>query len=108
GGARALGLERAIGSLEVGKRADLIALDMEEIGWTPRAAQDIYTALVYSVSGLHVRDVLVDGDFLLRDGSLTTINYGDACDSLETKYLALRGRREHEPSLASTYGETYG
>jgi len=93
GGARALGLEERIGSLEPGKRADLIALDLSEIGWAPSAAQDVYTALVYSVSGMHVRDVMVDGQWLLRAGQFTTLDYATACAELEAAFAELRGRR---------------
>ena len=82
GGARALGLEEEIGSLEPGKQADLISLDLSEIGWAP-AAQDVYTALVYGVSGMHVRDVLVAGRWLMREGSLATINYAEERQRLE-------------------------
>lgn len=95
GGGRALGLENEIGSIEPGKRADLIALDGNAIGWAPRNAQDIYTALVYSVSGLSVRDVMVDGRFLLRDGALLTLDYPKACRALEEAYAILSERREH-------------
>jgi 5-methylthioadenosine/S-adenosylhomocysteine deaminase len=93
GGARAIGMEKEIGSLERGKRADLISLDLHATGWAPRAAQDEYTALVYAVSGMQVRDVIVDGEFLLRDGELLTLDYQAACDSLETAYAELLERR---------------
>ncbi len=93
GGARALGLEKEIGSLEPGKRADLIALDLNEIGWAPTAAQDVYTALVYSVSGMHVRDVMVDGQWLLRGGQFKTLNHGQARAELESAFAQLRERR---------------
>ncbi len=93
GGAHALGLEKEIGSLQPGKRADLIALDLNEIGWTPTAAQDVYTALVYSVSGMHVSDVMVDGQWLLRDGSLTTLDYAAARHDLEAAFEELRACR---------------
>jgi len=93
GGARALGLEQEIGSLEPGKRADWIALDLDEIGWAPSAAQDVYTALVYSVSGMHVRDVMVDGEWLMRDGQLKTVDYAMACAELESAFARLRERR---------------
>jgi 5-methylthioadenosine/S-adenosylhomocysteine deaminase len=82
GGARALGMEEEIGSLEPGKQADLITLDLTEIGWAP-AAQDVYTALVYAISGMHVRDVMVAGEWLLRNGSWTTLNYEQARLELE-------------------------
>jgi 5-methylthioadenosine/S-adenosylhomocysteine deaminase len=95
GGARALGLESEIGSLERGKRADLIGLDANAIGYVPRAAQDEYTALVYALSGMHVRDVMVDGELLLRDGTLQTLDYPSACAALEEVYAELRERRAH-------------
>jgi 5-methylthioadenosine/S-adenosylhomocysteine deaminase len=93
GGARALGLQDRIGSLEVGKQADLIALDYAGIGWAPDGAQDLYTALVYSVSGLHVREVLVGGTWLLRDGALVTIDYASARSDLNAAFSELRRRR---------------
>jgi 5-methylthioadenosine/S-adenosylhomocysteine deaminase len=83
GGARALGLEDRIGSLEPGKQADLIALDLEEIGWAPQSGQDVYTALVYSVTGMHVRDVMVAGRWLYRNGAWTTIDYAQARAQME-------------------------
>jgi 5-methylthioadenosine/S-adenosylhomocysteine deaminase len=92
-GARALGLADQIGSLEAGKKADLISLDLTTIGWTPAGGQDLYTALVYSASGLHVRDVMVDGAWLLRDGAWMTLDYGSACARLEKAHAALRQRR---------------
>jgi 5-methylthioadenosine/S-adenosylhomocysteine deaminase len=93
GGARALGLQDRIGSLEVGKQADLISLDHAGIGWAPDRAQDLATALVYSVSGLHVRDVLVDGRWLMSDGTLQTIDYAAARADLNQAYGELRRRR---------------
>ncbi len=89
GGARALGLADKIGSLTLGKRADLIALDLDEIGWTPMNGQDVYTALVYSISGMHTRDVMVEGRWLLRNGRFTTIDYQTARKELEFAYARL-------------------
>jgi 5-methylthioadenosine/S-adenosylhomocysteine deaminase len=94
GGARALGLADQIGSLEPGKQADLISLDLNETGWSPRAAQDVYTALVYGVSGHHVRDVMVDGAWLLRDSRLMTLDYPAARDELEEAFTRLQEARE--------------
>ncbi len=104
GGARALGLDDHIGSLEPGKQADLIALDLGAIGWGPAGAQDVYTALVYSVCGLHVTDVMVDGDWLLRDGNWTTIDYAAARAGLEAAHAGLRRRLESR-HLASRHLE---
>jgi len=92
GGARALGKEKEIGSLETGKKADLIALDLDEIGWSPRGGQDIYTALVYSVTGQHVRDVMVDGRWLFRDNRWLTVDFNAARRELEHQHTELMKR----------------
>ncbi len=92
GGARALGLENEIGSLEVGKKADVIALDLNEIGWSPRGGQDVYAALVYSITGQHVRDVMVDGRWLFRDNAWTTLDFAQARRDLEAAHAELTRR----------------
>jgi len=92
GGARALGKEKEIGSLESGKRADLITLDLDEIGWSPLGGQDIYTALVYSVTGQHVRDVMVDGRWLFRDNQWLTVDFNAARRELEHQHTELMKR----------------
>jgi 5-methylthioadenosine/S-adenosylhomocysteine deaminase len=91
-GARALGREEEIGSLEVGKKADLIALDLDEIGWSPLGGQDIYTALVYSVTGQHVRDVMVNGRWLFRDNRWLTVDFAAARMELEHQHDELMKR----------------
>jgi 5-methylthioadenosine/S-adenosylhomocysteine deaminase len=92
GGARALGKEKEIGSLEVGKKADLITLDLNEIGWSPLGGQDVYTALVYSVTGQHVRDVMVDGRWLFRDNCWLTVDFDAARRELEQQHTDLMKR----------------
>jgi 5-methylthioadenosine/S-adenosylhomocysteine deaminase len=92
GGARALGLEDKIGSLEVSKQADIIALKTDEIGWGPLGAQEIFTALVYAISGMHVTDVMVDGRWLYRHSNWTTLNYDAACRKLDIDYFELERR----------------
>jgi 5-methylthioadenosine/S-adenosylhomocysteine deaminase len=92
GGARALGWEDKIGSLEAGKFADLIALDLTEIGWGPKGAQDIYTAIVYAISGMHVTDVMVDGRWLLREQRWQTLDHSAAVKQLNEDYQRLDGR----------------
>ncbi len=68
-GARALRLEAEIGSIEVGKRADLVLLDRDR----PHLAPDVdpWSAIVYSARGTDVRTVVVDGDVLVDDFALT-------------------------------------
>lgn len=93
GGAAALGLEAEIGSLEAGKSADLIALDLSEIGWAPAAGQDLYTALVYAVGGMHVTDAMVAGRWLYRDRTWTTLDYPTAVAELERAHRQLTRQR---------------
>ena len=71
GGARALGLESEIGSIEVGKRADLTVLDLSGPHAQPEAA-DLVSRLVYSARAADVRHVIVDGKVVVRDGVLKT------------------------------------
>jgi 5-methylthioadenosine/S-adenosylhomocysteine deaminase len=91
-GARAIGKEKEIGSLEIGKKADLIALDLDEIGWPPFHGQDYYTALVYAVGGYHVRDVMVDGRWLFRDNQFLTVDYAKATQGLEVQHDRLMSK----------------
>ncbi len=89
GGARALGWDDKIGSLETGKLADLIALDLTDIGWGPQGAQDLYTAIVYAVSGMHVTDVMVDGNWLFKDKNWLTVDYPAAVERMNLDYARL-------------------
>jgi 5-methylthioadenosine/S-adenosylhomocysteine deaminase len=73
-GAQAIGLHESIGSLEVGKRADLITVDFRQPHLTP--AFDLEAALVYIARGSDVRDVLVDGRLVMRDRVLLTVDEG--------------------------------
>jgi 5-methylthioadenosine/S-adenosylhomocysteine deaminase len=71
-GARALHLEEEIGSIEVGKRADIVVLEMDAIDQVPLSS--IYSALVYATKANDVCDLIVEGRILLRDRQLTTID----------------------------------
>ncbi len=66
GGAAALHLDHEIGSLEAGKRADCIVIDMERVALAP--SQTVVSNLVYSNDPWAVRDVYVDGEHIVRDG----------------------------------------
>jgi 5-methylthioadenosine/S-adenosylhomocysteine deaminase len=66
GGARALGMDREIGSLESGKRADLITVRLDRPHAVP--LYDVYSQMVYALKGSDVRDVMVNGKPVVRDG----------------------------------------
>jgi 5-methylthioadenosine/S-adenosylhomocysteine deaminase len=71
-GAKALGLDAEIGSIEVGKRADLALVRLDGLHSTP--VEDVVSAVVYSAQPDDVGTVLIDGEFVLRDGKLSTID----------------------------------
>ena len=71
-GARALGMEATIGSLEPGKRADLIAVDVSGARQTPM--YDPVSHLVYVARGDDVRTTIVNGRVLMRDRNVLTLN----------------------------------
>jgi 5-methylthioadenosine/S-adenosylhomocysteine deaminase len=75
GGARALGMEKTIGSLEPGRRADLITVGMSSARQTP--AYDPISHLVYASRGDDVRTSIVDGRVLMRDRRVLTLNEAD-------------------------------
>ena len=72
GGARALHMERLIGSLEAGKRADLITVSMSTARQTPM--YDPISHLVYATRGDDVRTTIVNGKVLMKDRQVRTIN----------------------------------
>jgi 5-methylthioadenosine/S-adenosylhomocysteine deaminase len=73
-GARALGLGDRIGSLEVGKQADLIVVDRQGPHHGPAPEEDPYVALVHAARASDVRLTMVGGRVLYRDGEWTTMN----------------------------------
>ncbi|HEX7132875.1 MAG TPA: amidohydrolase [Iamia sp.] len=76
-GARALGLDAVTGSLEPGKRADVVTVDLGGLHTTPLlhgADQNVPAHLVFSASGRDVRDVWVDGRRLVAGGVPTTFD----------------------------------
>ena len=72
GGARALGMEDRIGSLEAGKRADIVVVDVRTPRMTPM--YDPVSHLVYTTRGDDVRTTIVHGKVLMRDRKMTTLD----------------------------------
>ena len=72
GGAKALGLGNAIGSIEAGKKADLAILNLNYSHFSPRSS--LLAALCYGAQGNEVETVLVDGEILLENGSFTRLD----------------------------------
>lgn len=94
-GARAIGQEDLIGSVEVGKRADLVIFDTRCPEWAPTF--DVVNVLVYSASGASVETVLVDGRVVVRERR-TTLFDQDA---------AVREIQRLRPDVLKTAGLTH-
>jgi 5-methylthioadenosine/S-adenosylhomocysteine deaminase len=71
-GAKALHMEKEIGSLEVGKKADIILISLDEPNAVPM--YDIYAQLAYALKGSDVETVVIGGRVVMRDKRLTTLN----------------------------------
>jgi 5-methylthioadenosine/S-adenosylhomocysteine deaminase len=71
-GARALGLDKEIGSIETGKRADAILLRLNQPDAAP--IYNIYSLLVYSLKTADVSDVMVNGKQIVRDRRMLTLD----------------------------------
>jgi 5-methylthioadenosine/S-adenosylhomocysteine deaminase len=78
-GARAMSLDAEVGSLEVGKRADLSVVRLDRLHATP--VKDVVSALVYSAGTEDVDTVLIDGEVVMRDRKLLTIDERDTIES---------------------------
>jgi len=116
-GAHALHLGHLTGSIEAGKRADLILVDLARLHNTPRFRRDpdgLYAQLVYAAKSSDVSDVMVNGKWLMRECQLTTLDaseliartdeYGRRIDlfliereqSVLSKLIAIGGASEAE------------
>ncbi|KAL2068492.1 hypothetical protein VTL71DRAFT_14829 [Oculimacula yallundae] len=97
-GARALGLEKDIGSLEVGKKADFLAINPNQLGCAPwdadqalKGGMSPVTVVVHSCTGRDVEMVVVDGKMLVQDGKLLS---GDKEEILEAARKSAKGIRD--------------
>jgi 5-methylthioadenosine/S-adenosylhomocysteine deaminase len=71
-GARVLGMDKRIGSLEAGKQADVIIIDLQQPRIQP--VYNVESAIVYAASGSAVDTTIVDGKILMRGGKVLTVD----------------------------------
>ncbi len=93
--ARALGLENVTGSLEVGKKGDIIIVDTKKPHMTPM--YDVFSHIVYSASGSDVNTVLINGRLVVENGQLLTININEVMSGMQV--MADKIRRMHNWQL---------
>ena len=80
GGAKLLGLGNLIGSIEVGKQADIILIDMNQPHFTP--VYNYYSHLVYAARGADVKTSIIDGKIVMKDRKLLTVNLQSTIDKV--------------------------
>ncbi|KAH6699015.1 5-methylthioadenosine/S-adenosylhomocysteine deaminase n1 [Leptodontidium sp. MPI-SDFR-AT-0119] len=97
-GARALGLEKEIGSLEVGKKADFVVINPNGVGCAPWDVEQVseggispVTVVVHSCTGRDVEMVVVDGKVLVKAGNLVS---GDEDKILNAAKMSVKGIRQ--------------
>jgi cytosine/adenosine deaminase-related metal-dependent hydrolase len=71
-GAKAIGLEKDIGSIEVGKKADLVLLDTTQLNLAP--TYNPVSNIIYAANGFNVHTTIVNGQILVHEGKLMTLN----------------------------------
>ena len=94
GGAVAMGIEDKVGSLEAGKLADIILIDMYDLGLTPPV--NPVSNLVYSGNGLSVDTTIVNGKVLMSNKQLLTLNEEEVKSKARTHIVDLLERADTE------------
>jgi 5-methylthioadenosine/S-adenosylhomocysteine deaminase len=95
GSADALGLGSEVGSLQVGKRADVIVVDLSPPHTRPIVEfgrTNIVEQLVWSANGADVRDTIVDGIVLMRNRRIQTLKIDDLADQVDGPLVDLLKR----------------
>ena len=90
-GARAMGLDEEIGSLEFGKRADLILVRLDCLHATPHPA-DVISAIVYAAQPADINTTIIDGKCLMRDRVLLTLDEREVIEEANREAQLLRDR----------------
>ena len=91
-GARCLGLAEQTGSLEVGKKADIVLVDFDKPHLTP--CHNVVSHLVYAAGAADVCSVMVDGHWLLKNGDWQTLDTKEICAAAAQMACELAGQAE--------------
>ncbi len=105
-GAKLLGLDQEIGSLEVGKKADVVLIDLWQPNLMPlvwdQDDTNIVWNLVYAAKGSNVHTVFVDGEMVIQAGSSTRVQEGMILGTVQTQTMELMKRREAFKSILTS------
>ena len=88
-GAKAVGMQDSIGSIEPGKYADIVILDGKAPNLRPLLPENIIANIVYSGNSLNVKTVLCQGDIVVEDGQITTLDTEDVVSKSEDIWRSL-------------------
>jgi 5-methylthioadenosine/S-adenosylhomocysteine deaminase len=91
GGAKVLGLDRLIGSIEIGKQADVILVDMNQPHLTP--LYNCYSQLVYAARGADVKTSIINGKIVMKDRKLRTIDLPTAMKNVRNIAVDIIARK---------------
>ena len=91
-GAKAIGMSDKLGSIEKGKYADIVILDGKAPNMRPLLPDNIVANIAYSASSLNVKTVFCQGDMVVEDGRILTLDMPEVLDASEQiwKQLCLR------------------
>ncbi|KAL4247038.1 5-Methylthioadenosine/S-adenosylhomocysteine deaminase [Abortiporus biennis] len=104
GGAEAINLSHQIGTIEVGKKADLVVFDTDSANLA--GSLDPFQAIVFNASNADVELVMVNGDIVKRDGKLTKVDWKSLAKELKVKAKGIRERFSTE-KLDAIWSESY-
>ena len=95
-GAKALGIDKIIGSLEKGKSADFITFNNNSINFIPldvKNLKNIYTTIIYTAIGTDVADTVVAGKWLMKDRKVMTLEEIEILRTIQDLSLKIRGNK---------------
>jgi 5-methylthioadenosine/S-adenosylhomocysteine deaminase len=93
GGAKVLGLDKLIGSIEAGKKADIILVDMNQPHLTP--LYNCYSQLVYAARGADVKTSIINGKVVMKDRQLQTIDLPNAMKNVRAIAADIMAQKQH-------------
>jgi cytosine/adenosine deaminase-related metal-dependent hydrolase len=88
-GARCLNWDNEIGSLEIGKKADLVAIDLDTPHAYPHNHEDIYAQIVYSAQNSDVRLTMIDGRICCENGEIVGWDSGEILSQAQREWAKL-------------------
>lgn len=104
-GAKVIGWDDEIGSLEIGKKADFVLFDLDHFEWAPYG--DPLQAVVYSASPASIAQTWVDGKALYEDGGVVTVDEKSLRAEARLRAAAVVKRAglsmDHTPTVTTTY-----